>query len=142
MKGEGERESVHTHTPEEPMFPVITICGSLRMGRELWDEVARSLSSQGYIVLTIHVWEWEALHKGEMQDLKETLDLMHFQKIDMSKAIYVINKDGYIGPSTSKEITHARETGKIILYHETLSSSTVTPVRIRRDEGACAHACK
>ena len=36
----------------------------------------------------------------------------------MSDAIYVINKDGYIGESTASEIAWAEELGKEIIYME------------------------
>ena len=41
--------------------------------------------------------------------LKEMLDDIHKRKIDMADAIYVINKDGYIGSSTKSEIAYAKE---------------------------------
>ena len=47
---------------------------------------------------------------------KEMLDRIHKEKIRMSDAIYVINKDGYIGESTKQEIEFAKEFGKEVLY--------------------------
>ena len=35
------------------------------------------------------------------------LDDIHKRKIDMADAIYVINKDGYVGMSTQSEILYA-----------------------------------
>lgn len=46
------------------------------------------------------------------------LDDMHKRKIDMADAIYVINKDGYIGASTRSEIQYALRLGKQIIYME------------------------
>ena len=46
------------------------------------------------------------------------LDDMHKRKIDMADAIYVINKDGYIGASTRNEIQYALRTGKHVIYME------------------------
>lgn len=43
---------------------------------------------------------------------------MHMKRIDMSDAIYVINKDGYIGTSTLEEIEYAKSNNKEILYLE------------------------
>ena len=43
---------------------------------------------------------------------------MHLKKIDMADAIYVINVDGYVGSSTSKEIEYAKSHDKLIIYHE------------------------
>lgn len=101
-------------------YPIITICGSLRAGKEVWDKVAHCLSLEGYIVITVHVWEWKALHKGDLLEEKEMLDEMHKQRIEMSDGIYVINVlDGkqYIGKSTTNEIEHAQKLGRFIKYH-------------------------
>ena len=43
---------------------------------------------------------------------------MHMKRIDMSDAIYVINKDGYIGKATLEEIEYAKSNNKEILYLE------------------------
>ena len=49
---------------------------------------------------------------------KAQLDELHKRKIDMSDAIFVINKDGYIGSSTESEIRYARAHLKEIVYLE------------------------
>ena len=45
-------------------------------------------------------------------------DEMHFRKIDLSDSIFVINKGGYIGESTSNEIRYALSQGKGVKYLE------------------------
>lgn len=44
------------------------------------------------------------------------LDDMHKAKIDMSDAVYVINRNGYVGDSTLSEIEYANSTGKEVIY--------------------------
>ncbi len=51
-------------------------------------------------------------HHGEKSGNKEALDELHFRKIDLADEIFVINKDGYIGESTRKEIEYAEKLGK------------------------------
>lgn len=46
------------------------------------------------------------------------LDDIHKRKIDMADAIYVINKDGYIGSSTRSEINYAIRIGKQVIFME------------------------
>lgn len=46
------------------------------------------------------------------------LDDIHKCKIDMADAIYVINKDGYVGKSTASEIKYAIIHGKQVIYME------------------------
>lgn len=46
------------------------------------------------------------------------LDDIHKRKIDMADAIYVINKNGYIGESTKSEIKYAFEHNKSVMFME------------------------
>lgn len=46
------------------------------------------------------------------------LDDMHKRKIDLSNEIFVINKNKYIGESTSHEIEYAMEQNKKVSYLE------------------------
>lgn len=91
-------------------FPVITLCGSLNHnGKELWDLIAHELSLKGTVVLKVDVWGIrDELHKT-MLEKKEMLDRLHKQKILMSDSIFVLNSDGYIGPSTQSEIDFAKK---------------------------------
>jgi hypothetical protein len=43
---------------------------------------------------------------------KRGLDQLHFRKIDLSDAIFVIHVGGYIGSSTRREIAYASQHGK------------------------------
>jgi hypothetical protein len=45
---------------------------------------------------------------------KQGLDELHFRKIDLSDAIFVINVAGYVGSSTRREIAYAHGQGKDI----------------------------
>ena len=49
---------------------------------------------------------------------KELYSKIHFQKIDMSDEIFVININGYIGYSTGLEIKYANSTNKPVKYLE------------------------
>lgn len=50
-------------------------------------------------------------HKPAKEELKK-LELAHYKKIDLSDGIYVLNINGYIGESVSKEIEYAKTHGK------------------------------
>jgi len=47
---------------------------------------------------------------------KTALDALHQRKIDPADRLLVVNPGGYIGASTSREIAHARATGKPISF--------------------------
>ena len=46
---------------------------------------------------------------------KKSLDELHLEKIRMSNAVFLLNKGGYIGESTRKEIEYAASL-KIPIY--------------------------
>ena len=53
----------------------------------------------------------------ESQD-KKNLDELHFDKIELSDVVYILNVGDYIGESTRKELNYARELGKKIKFLE------------------------
>lgn len=88
--------------------------------------VMRKLTLCGCIVLPMGLYgHREMLDMGG--PVKKMLDMLHFDKIDVSDAIFVVNPGGYIGSSTSNEIHYARKTGKRVMY--LVPDPTVTDVR-------------
>ena len=96
-------------------YKVITLCGSTRF-KEDFDRVNRELTLMGNIVISVGAFG----HAGDTftDEQKVMLDDIHKRKIDMADAIYVINKDGYIGQSTRSEIAYAIRLGKQIIFME------------------------
>ena len=96
-------------------YKVITLCGSTRF-KEDFERVNRELTLLGNIVISVGCFG----HSGDSfnEEQKVMLDDIHKRKIDMADAIYVINKDGYIGMSTRNEIQYAIRTGKQVIYME------------------------
>ena len=96
-------------------YQVVTLCGSTRF-KEDFERVNRELTLLGNIVISVGCFG----HAGDTftEEQKVMLDDIHKRKIDMADAIYVINKDGYIGSSTKSEIQYALRTGKQIIYME------------------------
>jgi len=96
-------------------YKVITLCGSTRF-KEDFERVNRELTLMGNIVISVGCFGHVDCPLTSEQ--KVMLDDIHKRKIDMADAIYVINKDGYIGSSTRSEIEYARKHGKQIIYME------------------------
>ena len=96
-------------------YKVITLCGSTKF-KEDFERVNRELTLMGNIVISVGCFG----HAGDTftEEQKVMLDDIHKRKIDMADAIYVINKDGYIGASTRSEIQYALRLGKQIIYME------------------------
>ena len=96
-------------------YKVITLCGSTRF-KEDFERVNKELTLQGNIVISVGCFG----HAGDVftDEQKIMLDDIHKRKIDMADAIYVINKDGYVGMSTQSEILYAALHDKEIMYME------------------------
>lgn len=96
-------------------YRVITLCGSSRF-KEEFERINKELTLAGNIVISLGVWG----HSGDVfsEADKIMLDDIHKRKIDMADAIYVINKNGYIGESTKSEIKYAIEHNKPVMFME------------------------
>ena len=96
-------------------YRVITLCGSTRF-KEDFERVNKELTLAGNIVISVGCFG----HAGDVftDEQKIMLDDIHKRKIDMADAIYVINKDGYIGDSTRSEIKYAIAHGKQVILME------------------------
>lgn len=91
---------------------VITICGSMRFKKEMI-QIAEELElKRGYVVIQcVYAQQDRQYDKSE----KEKLSQIHFKKIEISDAIYVVNVNGYIGEATRREIEYAKSLNKEIL---------------------------
>lgn len=94
---------------------LITICGSSKYKDEIL-KANEILTMQNYIVFMQGVFIDGTTDLME-EELKQ-LDIIHKDKILMSDAIYVINKDNYIDDITKSYIEFAKEHNKEILYSE------------------------
>lgn len=96
-------------------YKVITLCGSTKFKDEFL-QALKDLTLAGNIVLSVGLFG----HSGDIitDGQKEMLDDIHKAKINMSDAIYVINKNGYIGESTKSEIQYAKKLNLEIYYME------------------------
>lgn len=98
---------------------VITLCGSTKFKAEFMSENQR-LTMAGAVVISLGVfghtdlpdYDWTT----DASDLKRTLDGLHFQKIRMADRVHVIDRDGYVGESTAREIAYAESLGKPVTY--------------------------
>ena len=89
-----------------------TICGSARFEPE-WHEWNKRLGLMGHISYSLMTFpSVEGSKSWYTTAQKEQLDLAHLAKIEESDAVFVINKDGYIGESTTREIMWAILRGK------------------------------
>lgn len=95
------------------MNKIVIICGSMKF-KDRMMEIAKELEINNRYVVIQCVYSNDKFSENEQQILAE----LHYDKIEISDAIYVINVNGYIGNSTSKEIEYAKKLGKEVMYLE------------------------
>ncbi len=93
---------------------IITLCGSLKFKKEMMI-IAEKMTLKGYCILTPVYPVSENIEKNEEQLIK--LKEAHFNRIELSDAILVVNVNNYIGNSTNLEIEYAKKLGKEIIYY-------------------------
>ena len=97
----------------------ITLCGSARF-EDLFHTWNQRLTMEGHVVYGLAVYP--SVHGGTKEwyteDQKTMLDLVHLAKIEESSAILVLNRDGYIGESTAREVRWARIRNRLVFYLE------------------------
>jgi hypothetical protein len=101
----------------------VCLCGSTRFWRTFQDAALQETLA-GRIVLTVGAaTASDATHFGhlptaEQEALKARLDALHLDKITWADEILVLNVDGYVGPSTRREIAFAIQERKRIRWWE------------------------
>ena len=111
-----ETRTVPVGTPQ-----IVCLCGSTRF-MDAFFAAGWKFTLDGWIVLSVGVCKHAEDHGGEAlgQEVADGLDELHLRKIDLADRVHVLNVDGYIGESTSKEIAYAKSKDKGITYLELL----------------------
>ena len=95
---------------------IVTLCGSTQFKDE-FETTAKELALEGHTVLSVNMFA----HADNIElttEQKIMLDNEHKEKINVSDAIFVINKNGYIGESTYSEIDWAQRMKKQVYFLE------------------------
>lgn len=96
----------------------VVICGSARFAPEIRD-FAKKLKDLGVIVYEPYLYRasngnWDNIPDHDKPLVATGLTHVHFYKIRMADVVYVLNKDGYSGVSTTLEIGYAAALDKPI----------------------------
>jgi len=95
---------------------IVTLCGSTKFKAQ-FEEANRLFTLWGAIVLAPGVFGHVDPDPTWMEwAKKEELDALHLEKIRMSDEVYVIDVDGYIGESATREIAYAKSRGVPVFY--------------------------
>lgn len=109
---------------ETYQFPkIVCLCGSTRFSDEFRAANLRETLA-GNIVLTIgcdmrsDVEIFGDMSEEELREIKNNLDLLHLRKIEIADEVLILNKNGYIGDSTRRELRYAQALGKPVRWLE------------------------
>lgn len=95
----------------------VVVCGSARFKTEM-RAFAKKLKDSGVIVFEPYLHqredEWPALSDQHKKLILIGLTHDHFYKIKTADVVYIFNKNGYSGVSTTLEMGYAMALGKII----------------------------
>lgn len=98
----------------------ITVCGSLIFYKEIV-EIALKMELEGNCMLVPIYNPYNTDKDSFTEEEINMISKMHYEKIKLSDAILVVDIDGYIGNSTSKEIEYAKTLNKEILCYSELT---------------------
>lgn len=94
---------------------IITLCGSTKFKKQ-FEEANAYLTLMGNIVISLGFFE-QSEGFEITQEQAELFQKIHYEKINLSDEIFVIDVEGYIGNSTRNEINYAIEKGKTVRYY-------------------------
>ncbi len=89
---------------------IVTVIGSTKFINEM-SVIGWEYEKIGYIAFTPRLLPLSYImkreHVAESEGVKEIIDKTYLKKVEMADLVFVCNKNGYIGESTSKELVHA-----------------------------------
>lgn len=100
---------------------IVCLCGSTRFWR-VFQQAGLRETMAGRIVLSIGAASgtddehFGNLPREEYDRIKTMLDDLHLRKIEMADEVLILNQDGYIGESTTRELRHAIALGKRVRW--------------------------
>lgn len=98
------------------MYSVVLLIGSTKF-KDVFLDVEEKLALKGYLVFTPSVYNQSGEVPGCGVETKKILDTAAKTKVCRSDIVIVIDKDGYIGSSTNKQIEWAELLNKPVLYY-------------------------
>jgi len=102
---------------------IVVLCGSSRYVQEMsvvsWlierDEHAITMGL--HLLPSWYSGEKITDHLAEYEGVSEAMDRLHLQKIEMADEVFIVNRNDYIGISTSNEIKHAISLNKTLRWY-------------------------
>lgn len=98
--------------PDRP--EIVCLCGSTRFEDEM-RAANLDLTLAGAVVVAPCFFPRSG-ERAPTDEQRAALGALHLSKIDLADRVLVVNPGGYVGEATSREIAHARATGKPVAF--------------------------
>ncbi len=123
---------------------VVCLCGSTRFFKAFEKQNIKE-TLNGNIVLSVGCMtqsdkELGLTEKPDWPKIKKELDKLHLRKIDMADEVMILNVDGYIGESTSRELVYARLYGKPVKFLEEHNLEKERLIMVDTDNGSYVYS--
>lgn len=119
---------------------IVCLCGSTKF-KDIFEEVTLVETLEGNIVLSVGCYT----HSDNINitpEQKKEFDKLHLKKIDLADEVYILNKGGYIGESTARELVYARLSGKKVKFLEHPDMEMERLIVVRSEEGTFVYDSK
>jgi len=98
------------------VFPIICLIGSTKF-EKIFKDLEEILSINGYLVFSPLVYNQSGEPPKCGVEEKKILDMVQLEKIHHSDLVLVVDKDGYIGSSTKKQLEYAEFLKKPVYFY-------------------------
>jgi hypothetical protein len=95
---------------------VVCLCGSTSFDKEFADIMLRETLNDKIVLTVGNNGQPRRQDIHDDIEVKRMLDRLHMAKIRMADEVIIINKGGYIGESTRRELNMAAKLGKKIIF--------------------------
>lgn len=105
------------------MPKIVVLCGSSRFVQEMAVCAWLIEREENAIAMSLHLLpSWypnvPPHHLAEAEGVADQMDQLHLRKIDLANEVFVVNRGGYIGESTRREIDYAKIHQRPIRWYE------------------------
>jgi len=96
---------------------IVCLVGTTRLEwQEQYRKVNRELCLRGYLVVTVSLFQTDVQN---IEDYRDLLESIHFQKIRLANAVVLIHKDA-VGTHTALELKYCQKIGKRVITFENI----------------------
>lgn len=99
---------------------IVTLVGTTQKGFQTrYRQVERELCLAGYVVISVNLFKTDV---PNIEDFRDLLESIHFQKIDMADIVVLISKDA-VGKHTALELEYCHKIQKPVAVFTTIEDT-------------------